>query len=201
MWLLALGWVAWGALHSLLISPACTAVITRRFPRFCPYYRLAYNGLAVLTLIPLLVFKHILAGEPLFRWDGPLALIRFGLLGLSLWLAWSGAREYDLAWVGGFRQLRSRCIGDPHATELRTSGILARVRHPWYGSALLLLWTHTGSFDDANLTTSLVLTAYVLVGAHLEERKLLRVHGQAYRTYQARTPMFFPWPCCGTLKS
>jgi protein-S-isoprenylcysteine O-methyltransferase Ste14 len=33
----------------------------------------------------------------------------------------------------------------------------------------------------------------VLVGACLEERKLVHVHGQAYRDYQRATPMFFPW--------
>lgn len=194
MCLLTLGWVAWGALHSLLVSPACAGTIERHFPRFGPYYRLAYNGLAVLTLIPVLVFKHTLAGESLFAWSGPLVWVRWAGLGAALFLAWAGAREYDLAWVGDLKQLRSRRSGDPYATELRTSGILAWVRHPWYGSALLLLWTHAGRFDTAELTTSLVLTAYVLIGARLEERKLLAVHGHAYRAYQARTSMFFPWP-------
>lgn len=194
MWVLALGWVAWAGLHSLLVSSVWMTAFTRYFPRVCPYYRLAYNGLAVLTLIPLLVLKHTLASAPLFDWSGPLAMIRFGLFGLSLWLAWAGAKEYDLAWIIGLGQLRSHCGGDPCAAELRTSGILARVRHPWYGSALLLLWTHAKSFDAAELTTSLVLTAYVLIGARLEERKLLRIHGQVYREYRVRTPMFFPCP-------
>lgn len=197
--LLALGWACWGALHSLLISPGWMRLVSARLPRLCPWYRLAYNGLAVLTLLPLLLFKNSLAGEPLLAWSGPLAVVRFGLLGAALWLFWAGARVYDLKVVGGLAQLRSACsfAGSPYAEELRTAGILARVRHPWYGGALLLLWTRTGAFDAAELVTSLVLTGYVLIGARLEERKLVYVHGQAYLDYQRSTPMFFPWPRSG----
>jgi len=196
LWLLGLGWAAWGALHSLLISPTWMAVFSRRFPWACPYYRLAYNGLAAATLLPLLFFKHSLAGEVLLAWAGPLALVRWGLLLAAAWLAWAGAREYDLGWVSGLAQLRSGCTyaSGPYAAELRTTGILRHVRHPWYGSALLLLWAHTREFDAANLVTSAVLTLYVLVGARLEEQKLIRVHGQEYHEYRARTPMFFPRP-------
>jgi len=194
--LLGLGWAAWGATHSLLISPSWMRLVSARFPRLCPWYRLGYNGLAILTIIPLLCFKHALAGEVLFGWSGFLVFPRVLLLGAALWLFWAGARAYDLKVVGGLAQLRSGCTfaGSPYAEELRTSGILGRVRHPWYGGALIVLWTRTGAFDAAELVTSLVLTLYVLVGARLEERKLVHVHGQAYRDYQQGTPMFFPWP-------
>ena len=33
-----------------------------------------------------------------------------------------------------------------------------------------------------------------IVGAHLEEQKLLRRHGEAYRRYMARVPGLMPWP-------
>ncbi len=194
--LLALGWAAWGGLHSLLISPAWMRMVSARLPRLCPWYRLAFNAFSVLSILPLLFFKDALAGEALLGWGGLLTPVRFALLGVALWLFWAGARAYDLRVVGGLAQLRSGCTfaGSPYAEELRTTGILGRVRHPWYGGALLLLWTRTGSFDAAELVTSLVLTGYVLVGACLEERKLVHVHGQAYRDYQRATPMFFPWP-------
>lgn len=194
--LLGLGWAAWGAMHSLLISPAWMRLVSARLPRLCPWYRLGYNALAVLTILPLWYFKEVLAGETLLAWSGLLAVPRFVLLGAALWLFWAGARAYDLKVVGGLAQLRSGCTfaGSPYAEELRTSGILGRVRHPWYGGALLALWTRTGAFDAAELVTSLVLSLYVLIGARFEERKLVHVHGQAYRDYQRRTPMFFPWP-------
>lgn len=197
--LLGLMWAAWGGLHSLLVSPAWMRVVSGRFPRLCPWYRLAYNCLAVLTILPPLHFKNVLAGETLLAWGGVLIPVRYALLGSAVWLFWAGAREFDLRVVGGLAQLRSACsfAGSPYAEELRTSGILGRVRHPWYGGALLLLWTRTGRFDAAELVTSLVLTAYVLIGARLEERKLAHVHGRAYLDYRRSTPMFFPRPWGG----
>jgi protein-S-isoprenylcysteine O-methyltransferase Ste14 len=194
--LLALGWAAWGGLHSLLISPSWMRMVSERFPRLCPWYRLGYNVLAVLTLLPLLYFKNTLAGEAILSLGGVLALPRFLLLGAALWLFWAGAREYDLSVVGGLAQLRSSCsfAGSSDVSELRTSGILERVRHPWYGGALLVLWTNSGHFDAANLVTSLTLSLYIFVGTWLEERKLVHVHGETYRAYQRATPMFFPWP-------
>ncbi len=196
---MAFGWACWGGMHSLLISPGWMRMFSARFPGFCPWYRLVYNCLAVLTLLPLLHFKDVLVGDTLLSWDGLLAPIRFALLGVAVWLFWAGARVYDLRVVGGLAQLRSACsfAGSPYTEELRTTGILGRVRHPWYGGALLLLWTRTGTFDAAELVTSLVLTGYVLIGARLEERKLVHVHGQSYRDYQRSTPMFFPRPWGG----
>ena len=194
--MLALGWAVWGGLHSVLIDPRREVVFCRRFPRLCPYFRLIYNALAVLTLIPLPLAGRALAGAPLFSWSGPLLPVRVVLLGAVVYLAWGGARQYDLGWVAGLAQLRPGGAGarPPRATDLRTSGVLARVRHPWYGSALLLLWTHAGAYDAAGLVTSLTLSAYVVIGARLEERRLLRAHGRIYAEYRSRTAMFFPWP-------
>jgi protein-S-isoprenylcysteine O-methyltransferase Ste14 len=37
-----------------------------------------------------------------------------------------------------------------------------------------------------------VLTIYLVVGAILEERKLVAEFGEAYREYQGKVPMFVP---------
>lgn len=190
-----MGWALWGGLHSLLLHPAWVQMVLRRWPGLCPYYRLLYNCWALLSLVPLVYGKHILAGAPLFVWSGPPALLRYAGLGLALWLGWMGARAYDLAWIGGWTQLRRGCTLAEQCCggELYTTGILQRVRHPWYGAAMLLLWTHAAAFDAANLATSTVLSVYVLLGAHLEESKLLAIHGDAYHQYRQRVPMFLPW--------
>ena len=44
------------------------------------------------------------------------------------------------------------------------------------------------------LALNLGLTAYIVVGAWVEERKLLRVFGEPYARYQARTSFLIPWP-------
>jgi protein-S-isoprenylcysteine O-methyltransferase Ste14 len=71
------------------------------------------------------------------------------------------------------------------------AGILGRVRHPWYSGAILLLWFR--SLDGAGLVTSLVLTAYLVAGTLLEERKLVMEYGEEYERYQREVPMLIPW--------
>lgn len=72
-----------------------------------------------------------------------------------------------------------------------TAGILNHIRHPYYtaGVILLLFW---GDITATNLILKIVGITYFIVGAFLEERKLLREFGDAYRAYQRRVPMFFP---------
>jgi protein-S-isoprenylcysteine O-methyltransferase Ste14 len=39
---------------------------------------------------------------------------------------------------------------------------------------------------------NIVLTIYLVVGAYYEERKLVREFGEAYTSYQQKTPMLIP---------
>jgi protein-S-isoprenylcysteine O-methyltransferase Ste14 len=45
----------------------------------------------------------------------------------------------------------------------------------------------------ARLALAAGLTLYVLVGARLEERDLVRAFGDEYRAYQRRVPMILPY--------
>ena len=46
---------------------------------------------------------------------------------------------------------------------------------------------------EVSLVIRVILTAYLILGALLEERKLKAEFGQDYRDYCRRTPMLFPW--------
>jgi hypothetical protein len=48
--------------------------------------------------------------------------------------------------------------------------------------------------DLAFLTTAILITLYFMVGAWLEEKKLLIYHGEQYRRFQKEVPMLFPLP-------
>jgi protein-S-isoprenylcysteine O-methyltransferase Ste14 len=42
------------------------------------------------------------------------------------------------------------------------------------------------------LAAAVGITLYILIGARLEERKLLSQFGEDYRAYQQKVPMFIP---------
>ncbi len=66
------------------------------------------------------------------------------------------------------------------------------VRHPLYACILVLFWTNVDLTADLFLLSAL-WSAWIWVGAMLEERDLVAEFGDAYRAYQRQVPMFFPW--------
>jgi protein-S-isoprenylcysteine O-methyltransferase Ste14 len=80
-----------------------------------------------------------------------------------------------------------------NTTELVTSGPYRSIRHPLYGSLLLLAW---GAYlkDISGFSTLLVLvaTGMLIATAKIEEKANLRKFGEAYEQYTHRTRMFLP---------
>ncbi len=189
--LLALAWIAYCALHSAMISETVTGRLKRALGERFRFYRLFFNAVALVTLVPVLVYTSSLEGEPLLRWRGALLPARYALVACGAALVIAGARHYSLGQFLGISQLRgSSSVGLAAGGGIDSSGILGLVRHPWYSAVLLLLWAH--DLDAASLVVSGVLTVYVLVGTRLEERKLVHELGDGYRSYQRRVSMFVP---------
>lgn len=187
---LAATWALYGLLHSLLASRTVKALVARRWPRLAQRYRLAFNVCSALWLIPPLALSHALAGETLWAWRGPFAWIANGValtaLATFLWTT----RYYDMREFLGLSPTATAATAA--APRLCLSPLHRHVRHPWYFLALLILWTR--DMDAAGLTSALALTAYIAIGARLEERKLVAEFGATYRDYQARVPALVPRP-------
>jgi protein-S-isoprenylcysteine O-methyltransferase Ste14 len=190
--LLTGAWIAYFALHSALASLAVKSCVARRWPALYPAYRLAYNALAVLLLA--------LPGTLLVTWDGPLLWAWRGpwawLAGLAAGVAiggfaWSLA-AYDSGEFIGLRQWRRREGRVEDQETLHLSPLHRHVRHPWYACALLLIWTR--DMDAAWLLSAVLASGYFMLGAWLEERKLICYHGPAYRAYRDAVPGLCPWP-------
>jgi protein-S-isoprenylcysteine O-methyltransferase Ste14 len=189
--LLALAWTAYCTLHSAMISETATGLLKRRLGDSFRFYRLLFNSIAMLTLIPVLWYAHSLGQEAIFRWEGVWRVLQYLLLGCGILLVVAGGRHYSFGQFVGISQLRGASSGGlATGGGIDSSGILGLVRHPWYTAVVLLLWA--GRLDLAALVGNSVLTAYVVIGTLLEERKLVHEFGDAYRSYQRRVSMFVP---------
>lgn len=83
--------------------------------------------------------------------------------------------------------LRKRAYKAP---GFRTPGLYRFVRHPLYVGWLMVFWS-APKMTSAHLVFAIATTAYILIAIQLEERDLVRMHGQ-YAEYRRRVPMIVP---------
>ena len=77
--------------------------------------------------------------------------------------------------------------------ELVTGGIYSRTRHPLYLATILLLLGLAALYPfDRVIVFSIALSIYVIVGAYLEERKLIIHYGQTYLEYRKQAGFMLP---------
>lgn len=192
---LALAWILWCTLHSLLISRTISRRMQSLLGRYQFHFRLLFNLTACLTLLPLIVATAAMRGEVMFAWKGPWVVLQFALIGLSLWLFRDGAKHYDMGYMLGTKQVRCRQQHLLLAAEEHFSrkGSLGITRHPWYLGSLLFLWAILPLYHQSSVIAAAVLSIYLIIGTWLEERKILAEYGNTYRSYQREVSMLLPW--------
>jgi protein-S-isoprenylcysteine O-methyltransferase Ste14 len=178
-----------------MISLTVTAYLKARLGSKYRFYRLFYNLVALATFIPLISYSVQLKGMVLFRWEGYMTIVQIALLIIVLLLFISGGMKYDMLQLFGIRQIKS---GKAHSTlsesgDIDTSGILSLTRHPWYLAVIILVWVNYWEMYISTLIVNIILTSYVIIGAVLEEKKLIDELGDSYRNYTTRVSMLFPF--------
>jgi protein-S-isoprenylcysteine O-methyltransferase Ste14 len=180
------------ALHSLLASLWMKRRIAHCCPALLPYYRLAYNALAVVLALPLLYLAWRYPGETLWQWQGAAFYLVNAIALLALIALLYSLRLYDMGEFLGLRQARGAVHDIKDLEHFQISDFHRYVRHPWYFLILVILWTR--DITSTQLLIYSLVTLYLVVGSRLEERKLIAYHGQVYQAYRQRVAGLIPLP-------
>lgn len=119
------------------------------------------------------------------------------------WALWGG---FGLGWtivlgttfiishrhLFGLKQVQDRYRGEPLSPpQFQVKSLYRFVRHPLYLGFLIAFWS-TPHMTLGHLVFAGGATAYIVVGATLEERDLVARFGARYRKYRERVPMLVP---------
>lgn len=188
--LAVLATAGYAALHSLLASLSAKARARRLIgPASDRIYRLGYNLIGGVTLLPVLAIPALEPGPVLYRLPSPLSWFFFaGQAGAAVLIV-IGILHTDPWHFIGLRQL----VDNPGDAPARfvTTGLYRYVRHPLYTAGLLFLWL-TPVMTTTLLALYASLSLYLYVGSVFEERRLGVEFGEAYAAYQRRVPRLVP---------
>lgn len=190
--LIIIATVVYAGVHSLLASLGVKSWVRQRFgPGAAQWYRLAYNVFAVISGLPILALLYLLPDQPLYQIPFPwILLTTLGQL-TGVMIIVVGILQTDVWHFIGLRQI----IRSDHNQKpvMIYRGLYSWVRHPLYTGGLLLIWL-VPTMTLNLLTVFILLTIYLVIGAKLEEKRLLEEFGDDYRAYQAQVPMLLPFP-------
>ncbi len=183
------------ASHSFLAAESVKKTIANSFPNTYRFYRLLYTFFSLL-FFSYIVWFFIEKHEYEFLFSTESALLKYGavtlsLLGLAM-VAFAVIR-YSFTEFTGLNALLP--IPKTRKTSsLNVSGMNGLVRHPIYTGILIAL---IGLFLllPTKMTLAAVITSlvYLEIGIRLEEQKLIKEFGDAYKDYQHRVKKVIPF--------
>lgn len=192
--ILSLIWVGYCFLHSFLISFRFTKYLERLLKNYYAWYRLFYVLFSFVLLVIVINYTSRFDNRIIIEWVSPWSVIRIILMWASLLIFfWAFFFNYDSLSFFGIRQIlnfgKTKNINP--STEIKRNGLLGIIRHPMYLCLIIYLWCQT--FRLADIIVNLILTAYVIIGTILEEKKLVLEFGDHYIKYQNEVPMLIPF--------
>ena len=185
---LAVCWIIFGALHSVLATDNIKDFIHTLMQRNFKFYRLSYSIIAT-TMITYVLFLNF-SIESILLWKPTtpekIASIITGVIGLSAMIICIRKYFFDLSGVNVF----SRKVSE---NKLQVNGLNKYVRHPLYSATVLFAWSFF-FFQPllSNLISCICISLYTLVGIYFEEQKLIKTFGNDYKEYAAKVPMIIP---------
>jgi protein-S-isoprenylcysteine O-methyltransferase Ste14 len=186
--LLAVLWILFGVLHSVLASLTVKQKFASALPRFAKHYRLLYTFFAFATFAAVILYQVRMASAYVFQ---PTQVI----IGAGVLISLAGLlimgiciKKYFLS-LSGLKSL----FQEKPAHELMIGGIHRYVRHPLYLGTFLAIWGGFLIYPVLSFfITNVVITVYTLTGIRFEEKKLITEFGPSYEAYRQQVPKLIP---------
>ncbi len=178
-----------GLQHSIMARPAFKRVWTQIVPRHLE--RSTFVWLADLMVVLMIRLWQPIDGD-LWNVSGPGAAVLYAVSLLGWMMVPVVSFLTDHFELFGLRQVFDYALGRETAKpEFKERALYKKVRHPMMLAFLVAFWA-TPHMTWGHLLFAGLMSSFILIGIHFEERDLARSHGQAYRDYQARVPKLLP---------
>ena len=171
--------------HSILAMEHAKNKAKKLMGKGYRYYRMIYSVISIPLIIPAyLVWTTYSKSSPLVYaipdYLYPLViLVRLSALGL---FGYAALQTDVLEFIGIKREKKKSLI---------TRGPYALIRHPLYLAGILILITNM-KMTQIDLLAVLLISGYCVIGAFIEEKRLISVYKEEYRKYQRQVSMFIP---------
>jgi protein-S-isoprenylcysteine O-methyltransferase Ste14 len=178
--------------HSILASHGFKHLVRQALgtAAFFRLYRLAYNLFSFASLFPIAAMLVVFPDRLLYAIPEPWNYLTTIIQGLAAIALIAGVMQTGPMEFAGLAQLMPS-YGESKPSELVTGGLYAYVRHPLYTAGLVFIW-FSADMTVNRLALWIIFSAYTIIGAFFEERKLLKDFGSVYAEYKSRTPMLIP---------
>ena len=132
--LLGLTWRAYCMIHSVLASVSVKKYFEKLLGNNFKHYRLAYNLIAFLTLIPIIIFHFQMKQVFVFGPTRITTIIGFVLSSAGALIMILMIWKYFLQMIG------IKIIAKQESNKLEVNGLHKYVRHPLYLGTIMFIW-------------------------------------------------------------
>lgn len=182
--------LAFALIHSALATDNAKERAEKLLKSNFRFYRIIYNIISFITAAPaFLIWWASLSSKSsstsliysLPEWSNHfitlIQLLAIGLFGYALF-------QNDLLEFSGLKKKKID-------TKPITDGVYRIVRHPQYTALIILLFSQN-KMTGLDLTVTVLVSVYCIIGAFIEEKRLVSSYGDRYRKYQQDVSMFIP---------
>ena len=170
-------------LHSVLAAPRFKRYLQQKTGSRLRCYRLCYNLIACLSFVWVMLAWQ--STTVLLVAPGAWSLLLHGLQFLALLAGLICLKQTGIASFTGIS-----CTSD-NDEQFITTGCYGIVRHPLYLLSILFMVLNP-VITTRWITLTIFSTLYFIFGALLEERRMVKLYGIAYTTYQQDVPFLLP---------